>query len=54
MESLLPQIFSFPPPSPVSDNEYDKQAKQLVKALGEAGSDVLLERTPDGQELLSV
>lgn len=54
MESLLPQIFSFPPPSPVSDNEYDKQAKQLVKALGEAGSDVLLERTPDGQELLSL
>ena len=53
MDDLLAQVLSFPPSSPASDVEYDKQARALVQKLENTSSSKLSGRS-GGESLLEV
>ncbi|KAI4216740.1 MAG: hypothetical protein LQ351_000688 [Letrouitia transgressa] len=58
IEALLPRLLSFPPhpapPLPVSDTEYDKQIKSIVKLLSETSPSQLTGGIVNGEDLLDV
>jgi len=58
MDELLPQLLSFPPhPAPaqkLSDSEYDKQVKSIVKLLNGTSASKLVRGAGGGGDLLDV
>ncbi|KAI4129796.1 MAG: hypothetical protein LQ338_002047 [Usnochroma carphineum] len=58
MESLLPQLVSFPPhpppPLPLSDAAYDKGIKNLRKVLNDTPANTLTAGVPNGGDLLDI
>ncbi|KAL9614247.1 MAG: hypothetical protein Q9167_001269 [Letrouitia subvulpina] len=58
IESLLPRLLSFPPhPAPalpISDTEYDKQIRSIVKILSETSPSQLTGGIANGEDLLDV
>lgn len=58
MESLLPQLLSFPPhpppQPPLSDALYDKEIRNLRKALNDTPASALTSGVPNGGDLLDV
>lgn len=58
MESLLPQLLSFPPhpepTKPISDSEYDKHIKILVHHINTIPASKLISEVPGGGDLLDV
>lgn len=58
MDGILPSLLAFPPhPAPVtplSDAEYDKQAKNIVQILSYTGSKSLINGVSGGGDLLEV
>ncbi|KAL8936930.1 MAG: hypothetical protein Q9211_003947 [Gyalolechia sp. 1 TL-2023] len=58
IESLLPQLLSFPPhpppPLPLSDTVYDKEIRILRKALNDTPANALTGGVPNGGDLLDI
>lgn len=58
IESLLPQLLSFPPhpppPLPLADAAYDKEIKSLRRLLNELPANLLTAGVPNGGDLLDV
>ena len=58
MDTLLPQLLSFPPhpepAKPVSDSEYDKQIKNLLHHINTIPASKLTSGVPGGGDLLDV
>ncbi|KAL8765421.1 MAG: hypothetical protein Q9209_007489 [Squamulea sp. 1 TL-2023] len=58
MESLLPQLLSFPPhpppPFPLGDVAYDKEIKSLRKVLNDTPANSLVAAVPHGGSLLDI
>lgn len=56
MDTLLPQLLSFPPHPPpaipLADAEYDKQIKALVQNLSQVSASKLTNGVPGGGDLL--
>ena len=53
-DDLLASIVSFPSSPGISDTEYDKQARQLVKTLSETPAASLVTNDADGQDVWEV
>ncbi len=58
MDSLLPQLLTFPPhpppPVPLVDVAYDKEIKSLRKVLNDTPASLLTAGVPNGGDLLDV
>lgn len=58
MDTLLPQLLSFPPhpepDKPLSDAEYDKHIKNLVNNINTVPASKLTSGVPGGGDLLDV
>lgn len=58
MDTLLPQLLSFPPhpepDRPIPDSEYDKQIKNLVQHINTVPASKLTGAVPGGGDLLDV
>ena len=58
MDSILPQLLSFPPHPPpavpLSDKEYDKQIRSVVQLLNETSAKKLTGGVSGGGDLLDV
>lgn len=58
MESILPQLLSFPPhpppPQPLTEGEYEKQIKSLLRVLNATSASKLRNGVTTGDDLLDV
>lgn len=58
MDSLLPQLLAFPPhpppTAPLSEGEYDKKIRELVKTLHNVPGNKLIAGVSGGRDLLEV
>lgn len=56
MDSLLPQLLSFPPhpPVPLVDVAYDREIRNLRKVLNDTPASILTTGVPNGGDLLDV